>query len=542
MVLFELCAGGSPFRKEASIVGMAERAGGRTTASGPAQVVSAESARLRGTSVARLRKQLTGDLASICAKSLAFAPEDRYMTVAELASDIRRYLAGQPVEAHAAGYAYRARKFVTRYAGQLALAALVILGLTGAALYSRKQAQQASKAAERAEATNLFLTSILSFRSQAEHDSNVTLASVLELAEGRVAGIRAQDPVLASDIELSFAMAIPPEDKRGRVSVANALELARAAGDASREASALAVLGYKSYLDNRPDDAWEHLSQSMELWQRNRSSFSPIRAVFILGVAGKSMTHVRPYDHSPRAPLTECLDLARNNRVPDYLRLACLEGLATSLLFGSQDYQTALPLLEETVALRRKEQAVGPLAEALQLLGLNYRFLGRYREDELAQRESYLLVLQKLRPGTLWVANQRSVWATALAGAGQPEEGLRQAEAALAIYRRQYPEPGALLLWTPLSAAMANSCLLNGYVAACERYAREALQTLGANPSPRDTRLATAQGYLGLALAKREDRRAEAKPLLESALKMLREQNRNPIHRQAMEAALLKLR
>ncbi len=118
---------------------------------------------------------------------------------------------------------------------------------------------------------------------------------------------------------------------------------------------------------------------------------------------------------------------------------------------------------------------------------------------------------------------------------------MRQAEGALAVYRRQYPERGALLLWTPLSAAMANACLSERFTL-CERYAREALQTLGAKPSPRDTRLGTAQGYLGLALAHLGDGRvAEAKPLLESALQRLREQNRHPPHRKAMEAALSRL-
>lgn len=83
---------------------------------------------------------------------------------------------------------------------------------------------------------------------------------------------------------------------------------------------------------------------------------------------------------------------------------------------------------------------------------------------------------------------------------------------------------------------------MNGRFALCERYAREALRTPGANPTPKGARLGSAQGYLGLALANREDRRAEAKPLLEAGIEMLRQQNRNPPHRKAMEAALSKLR
>ena len=60
---------------------------------------------------------------------------------------------------------------------------------------------------------------------------------------------------------------------------------------------------------------------------------------------------------------------------------------------------------------------------------------------------------------------------------------------------------------------MANACLI-GRFDVCELYTREAIQTLG---------------------------RTEARPLLEGALQLLREQNRYPVHRKAMQAALSNL-
>ncbi len=94
MILFELCSGGSPFPMQSSIVGIAERAGGHQTATGPAEAVTSEAAALRGTTPEKLRRQLQGDLASICEKALAFDPDQRYMTVTELAEDLRRFLGG----------------------------------------------------------------------------------------------------------------------------------------------------------------------------------------------------------------------------------------------------------------------------------------------------------------------------------------------------------------------------------------------------------------------------------------------------------------
>lgn len=548
LILFELCSGGSPFPKQASLIGIAERAGGHSTATGPAEATSAEAAALRGTSLDKLRWQLKGDLASICAKALAFDAGQRYTTVTELADDLRRFLAAEPVAAHPAGFAYRASKFVKRNWGSLALAAAVSVGLSTAAVYSWQQAQKASAAAERAEAAQIFLTNVLSAGSYSNSGSNTTVPQLLELAESRVSGLRLQDPALASDIELSLGMARSPDDALGRKSAQRALDLAKASGDVTREASALALLGNKFYSSNRPEEATTYLRNALALWSGHRSEFSPARAAWLLGQTTKVLLYMRPFDTSVREPVAACLQQSSGSQsLPQYLRMDCLHSQAVSLLFGSKEFSQALPVLIEEVEFRRnKPVASVPLAEALQLLGLNYRFLGRHGEDEQAQRESYQLTLRHLGPDSLVAANARSVWAVALANSGQVKQGLAEAEAALATYRLHYPARGALLLFSPLSAAMTNSCL-NGRFTDCELYAREALQTLGPNPSTNDTRVASAKGYLGLALANlgqlpgNEAKLSEAKPLLEAALQSLRTQNRPTPYRQTMEQALAKL-
>jgi eukaryotic-like serine/threonine-protein kinase len=541
LVLFELCSGGSPFPRQSSIIGIAERAGGRSTATGPVDAASAEAAAMRGTTLDKLRRQLKGDLASICSKALAFDADQRYTTVTELADDLRRFLAAEPVAAHPAGFAYRASKFVKRNWGTLALAAAVSIGLSTAALYSWQQAKKASVAAERAEAAQIFLTNILSSGTYDNKGSNASVPQLLELAESRVSGLRSQDPALASDIELALGMARSPDDVLGPQSAQRALDLAKASGDVTREASALALLGNKIYHGNHPEEATKYLRNALDLWSAHRSEFSPARAAWLLGQTTRVLLYLRPFDTSVREPLAACLQLsAASQTLPQYLRIDCLHSKAISLLFGSKDYSQALPLLLEEVEFRRKKPvASAPLAEALQLLGLNYRFLGRHPEDEQAQRESYQLTLRHMGPDSLAAANAGSVWAVALANSGQVKQGLTEAEAALATYRLHYPDRGSLLLFSPLSAAMTNACL-SGRFTDCELYAREALQTLGPNPSTNDTRVASAKGFLGLALANL-GQIPEAKPLLETALQSLRSQNRPTPYRQAMEAALSKI-
>jgi hypothetical protein len=260
------------------------------------------------------------------------------------------------------------------------------------------------------------------------------------------------------------------------------------------------------------------------------------------------MTFIRPFDLSVREPLAACLQIAKDSqRVPEYLRITCVRAQASSFLLGSREYSKALPLLLESVQAGRVPPVAPRLLSAdLELLGLAYRFLGKYREDELASRESFELTIKNEGEQTLRSANLRAVWATSLAGIGDTEKGLREAEAALATYRGIYPRRAALLMYSPLSAATANSCL-SGKYAKCAGYAKEALDSLGPNPAAEDARVFGLKGYLGLALAnlgmQKNDSRlmAEAKPLLQASLQWLRNQNRTPIYRKPIEDTLAKL-
>ena len=75
------------------------------------------------------RSALRGDLDAITMKAIAKAPDERYGTVAELASDLRAHLADQPVRVSTPSRWTRLRKFVRRNRTQTAAAAIVVAGL-----------------------------------------------------------------------------------------------------------------------------------------------------------------------------------------------------------------------------------------------------------------------------------------------------------------------------------------------------------------------------------------------------------------------------
>ncbi len=96
---------------------------------------------------------LPRDLELICLKCLAKAADERYPTAAALASDLGRFVAGEPVSVRAAGVVERAAKWARRKPTLAATYTLAILatllgGLGGVAVWQWRAAERARATAE----------------------------------------------------------------------------------------------------------------------------------------------------------------------------------------------------------------------------------------------------------------------------------------------------------------------------------------------------------------------------------------------------------
>lgn len=87
------------------------------------------------------RGRLRGDLDTIMLTALRAQPERRYADIAALASDVRNYLAGQPIAARRDHVFYRGWKFLRRHrtgVGALALIAVIVVAAIIAVLNERR--------------------------------------------------------------------------------------------------------------------------------------------------------------------------------------------------------------------------------------------------------------------------------------------------------------------------------------------------------------------------------------------------------------------
>ncbi len=542
VALFRLLTGSDPFGDSKSYAGSLERALRETTPSRPETLIDHKAAEARSSTLADLQKRLRGDLASILQKALAHDAAERYPSVASFAEDLHRYRDQRPVLARRQTWAYLTGRALRRHIRGVAVAALLVIALAAAAIFSARQARLAQHEANRAQAANRFLTDLFEIPvrdSATRHD--LTVRELLELAEKRVTPALGADAAVAADVDYVLAAGLHWQGaaEQARTLLNRALERSRKANDIPRQALVMALLGSISFESNQPDQAWKEALDALDLWKGHQKDFTSTQAVGVLHDAATTLLYIRPSDPGHRKYFEQALALARRypNDVPSSSLSACLQKLGESYINVDRRYQDAYPLLKEAVAINRSNPARGDLLfSSLQSFGRVNRFLGRYDDDERAQWEAYQQSMRMNGPKHPGTISQHSIWAQSLLGAGRIQEAYDQSQQALTDMRVLTPARGSPLLWTNLSIASNAACLSQRF-AECETLVREAIETLGPNPNTNDLRLADARANLGLSLSG-QGRHAEALPLIQHALRLNESLKRRPLYTAALEAAL----
>jgi formylglycine-generating enzyme required for sulfatase activity len=173
---------------------------GRPPFEGPQQVVLVRVLNDEPVPPSRLAPKVPRDLETICLKCLSKEPARRYGSAEELANDLRRFQAGEPIRARPVGAVERTVKWVRRHAAVSAMAAAVllvtVLGVAGIFWKYRDAEHQANRATKARD----FLASIFQLAETDVKGGNVTVREILAEAETKIPAEFADQPDLREDL------------------------------------------------------------------------------------------------------------------------------------------------------------------------------------------------------------------------------------------------------------------------------------------------------------------------------------------------------
>ncbi|MBP7777104.1 MAG: protein kinase [Acidobacteria bacterium] len=541
LVLFELLTGGAAFGERTSLMAAVERALAATTTTAPHLAVTEAAASTRQTSLAKLRRTLSGDLATILAKALAHEPSARYASVQHFADDVRRWLSGAPILARPPSLAYQSSRFVHRHWVATSVAATLTVALvvaTGVSLQqaalARRQADEAQRqaAAARTESEknrqmNRFLTRMLSSANPTWNNANAAVASSITVRQvldgaGALIGTELVDlPDVEAEMRRTLGRTYiglgAPDQALPHLERALALSTAR--GDGGGEAASEMALA-TIRLHRGDYAAAEALLRKVRRYLlAHERDVDPEMAFIATSDLSTVIGYLRPGD-------AEALELIREAiAVADRANITA--GVAVAVNNAATQLYRAGRLDESEAAYRDAERRMTALPAPppeLHMLRANLanvmRVRGRAEDAERLAAEAAAGARRSWPAEHPYHAQIQQTWGRALVAAGQPMRGRDALLEALRLIRRlrsaEHPD-----IATPL-IGLGVAYRELGDLAASERVLREARVLLRAPTAGRD-RAADAAGELGMTL-RATGRLGDASPLLQESLELYQAQ------------------
>ena len=404
--------------------------------------VTPEIAAARRTTPPELARRLRSELEWIPLKAMRKDRDRRYAGPAELAEDVRNYLAGRPLLAGPESRAYRARKFVGRNRGGVAAAAAAVaVAVVGTTLYVHNiRAEQRRTAAE-------------------QRRTVAALADVTEQkAEADRQRVEARRETATADAVVDFQtdmleQADPERAKGDRVTVVEAMAAAiKKLDDGGLADQPLAEMRVRRTAAEtlstlgRYADAERQARRAVDLARRHLPAGDDRVAVATCTLANILRDAGRLTDAEPL--FRQALAIARRALPPGDRQLAAYANNLAMALEYQGKLAEAKPLFREAVAVYRRASTTRPadpdvtrnLVATLVNLGGTLNDQGKPAEAEPVLREALAVAARGgLPPDHPYVANGSGILAYALGKLGRPAEAESFAREALRIDRKTLP-------------------------------------------------------------------------------------------------------
>ena len=444
---------------------------------------------------------LRGDLDVIVQKALRKQPGRRYPSVEALATDLRRHRAGEPVEARPATLGYRARKFVSRNATGVAVAAafLALVALAGTLLVqqrnraqrsaerARENTQRAQREAATAEQVSDFLVNLFSASNPHTQSDSLLATDLLRRGRKRVDSLNVR-PVVKARLLEAMGNAY---DSRGNYAASDsllrqALELRRAHQGPTHLGAA------RSYveLSEAEGSAYEHES-ALRYARKARSILA---------------THQAPQTRSDSLLWADVLNAhaegLENTGAPDS---------AETLIRRAVSIRTAVHGPDHRSVWRGKRSLASILREQK-----------RFAEGHQLYRD--LLARERAQEDSLGLAGMHNDLGYLLDSWGKPAQAERHNRKALQLFERHLGPAHAMTLVARGNNLGASLVKQNQY-GAREKALREQLRVVRDRYPPDHWRVGKWAGSLGEVLLARGHHLDEAETLLRERLRIYEAHN-----------------
>ncbi len=351
-------------------------------------------------------RAVAGDLDNIIAKAMRKEPALRYASVAQLADDVDRMLAGQPVLARSTSMAYRTRKFVARHKSAAAAVALLFLSLIGglaATLWQARRANAARAAAESAltesNAVKDFLTNLFQASDPNENrGATITARELLARGVQRVDSLDGQPRLQADFLHvLAGVERSVGEYPTARDMYRREVAIRRSLPDTpdSTMVNALTGLGNAWDVLGDPDSSAAAYEQAIDYGRAHGGLEQPSVIAAISAVANEYSRLGE--DAKAEASFRQAIALQARVLGPTSTDRAYTMNDLGLMLTTQGRYQEAEPLLRESLRMfRSADTGSVSTADATDNLGMMLREAGRYDQAEPFLRHAYQIRRQVL--------------------------------------------------------------------------------------------------------------------------------------------------
>ncbi len=426
------------------------------------------------------QRSLDADIQSILLKALEKEPSRRYGSVSQFSDDLGRYLAGEPVQARAAGALYRASKFARRHWLAVTATVAFVAALAVATVVSVRQARIAERERATMQEIAMFTQNLLGASQGmtpiANRGRDLKLVEIIDQASATVGDQFRERPAVEAGLQATLGgsyMALGLYDK-ARPHVERAAELAlplhgeahplsarvlklrgrlrMSAGDfdgaekdlqaglnASPDAFTHSYLAEALWRQSRVKEARDHLVQAHDgmLRQFGREHTTTATMVNNIGVMDDDLGD---YDSAEKR-FREAAEVLRRQPGPPPLLFYPLMGIQRAHLFRSE-LEEAKTVAEEafSVAVKTGGEKSRNAAAGMMAAAVAKAYLGEPDAEPLA-RDALGRARQAFPADHIEIARSLTGMGRVLILRAKWQEAEKALRESLAIARKRYPGP-----------------------------------------------------------------------------------------------------